>query len=202
MVPGPEFYWHATPLLFLPAILTEGALRASANPRPSARARRRKLGLDGYLHFSFASKTPLLADKLKRGYPHALLAFDPVVGNLPGAAYLKWNTKRWAHREEFIPITDLDEKAAFLGDWCRGKYPSAELLVPERLALTYATNLYFASKAEADWLQGFSLSTPPIMVSPERFPPGPEPDLAPLQTWFEACRAAGELLPPPELPFD
>lgn len=177
-------------------------MRASANPRPTALARRRKLGLEGYIHLSFSPVTPLLADKRQRGYPHALLAFSGEIARLPGAAYLKWNTKRWAHREEFIPITDPAEKATFLQDWRGGKYPSAELLIPQRVPLTYATGLYFASAAEATWLQGLSFTTPPITVNPEKFPEGPVPDLAPLQTWLDACRVAGELLPPPELPFD
>ena len=207
MVPGPEYYWHATPLQFLPAILSEGTLRASANPRPTALARRRKLGLEGFVHLAFSSMTPLLTDKRQRGYPHALLAFVPETATLPGAGYLKWNTKRWAHRDEFLPITDPDAKSAFLSDWSSGKYPSAELLLTKTLDLTYAAGLYLASRAEADWLLGFdpalaSFSTPPMAISPERFPPGPQPDLAALHIWREACLVAGELLLPPELPFD
>jgi len=202
MVPSPEFYWHTTPLQFLPEILTEGALRASAHPRPTALSRRRKLGLESYVHLSFSSQTPLLADKLPRGYPHALLAFSPEISQLTGAAYLKYNTKRWAHREEFIPITDPTEKQAFLIEWRTGRYPSAELLIPEQLLLTHAAALVFASQAEADWLTSLSLPTPPITIAPERFPSGPIPDLTLLWEWRESCERAGALLPPPDLPFD
>ena len=202
MVPSPEFYWHATPLQFLPTILTEGELRASANPRPTALARRRKLGLEGFIHLSFSSQTPLLTDKLQRGYPHALLAFAPEIAQLPGAAYLKWNTKRWAHRDEFIPLTDPIEKSAFLDDWRRGKYPSAELLIPERLSLDYAQGLFLLSDAQSDWLVSFGLNTPPMQVVPERFPIAPELDLSALWTWAAECRQAGELLSSPDLPFD
>ncbi len=202
MVPSPEFYWHTTPLHFLPEILNEGALRASVHPRPTALSRRRKLGLENYIHLSFSSQTPLLVDKLSRGYPHALLAFPPEIAQLPGAAYLKYNTKRWAHREEFIPITDATEKQAFLAEWRTGRYPSAELLIPEQLLLTYASALVFASQVEGDWLAAFSLPTPPISIAPERFPAGSAPDLTLLWEWRESCERAGALLSPPDLPFD
>jgi hypothetical protein len=202
MVPDPEFYWHTSPLQFLPQIVTERELRASAHARPRALARRRKLGLDGYIHLSFSAQTPLLADKRQRGYPHALFAFEPAIAELPGAAYLKWNTMRWAHREEFIPIVEPAEKAAFRAAWCAGNYPSAELLIPTQLSLTHATALYLASQAEADWLMWLSLPTPPMIVAPERFPPGPVPELAAFHAWADACERAGELLPPLEAVFD
>jgi hypothetical protein len=205
MVPDPAFYWHTTPLQHLPSILREGALRASAHPRPRALARRRKLGLEGFVHLSFTARTPLLEDKRQRGFPHTLLAFSSEVAALPGAGFLKWNTLRWAHREEFIPIVEPVEKAAFLTAWQAGAYPSAELLIPERLLLTYATGLLFASQAEADWLArlGFlDLPTPPITIAPERFPPSPSLDLTALHAWADDCERAGELLPPLAAAFD
>lgn len=203
MVPAPASYWHTTPLQFLPALLTDGALRASVHPRPTALARRRKLGLTGYLHLSLVAHTPLLADKLQKGYPHALLAFDPAIAELPGAAYLRYNTKRWGHRDDFIPITDPGEKADFLAQWRTGKFPSAELLIPETLSLTHATGLYLADQAHADWLARFpALSTPPMQVAPERFPPGAVEDLTQLHAWADDCQHAGRLLEPPKLPFD
>ena len=202
MVPVPEFFWHATPLQFLPAILAAGELRASANPRPTALARRRKLGLERFVHLSFSSQTPLLANKLQRGYPHALLAFDPEIASQPGAAYLKWNTKRWAHRDEFIPITDPQEKSAFLDSWRCGKFPSAELLIPEQLSLTYATGLLVRSQAEWEFLASFGLNTPPMTLAPERFPVAPEADLSALWTWAAECQKNEALLPSLHLPFD
>ena len=202
MVPDPEFYWHTSPLQFVPSILRTGALHASAHPRPRALARRRKLGLEGFVHLSFTAWTPLLTDKRQRGFPHVLFAFDPAIAELPGAGYLKWNTMRWAHREEFIPIVDPAEKAAFRAAWRAGSYPSAELLIPTQLSLTHATALYLASQAEADWLVRLSLSTPPMTIDPERFPPGPPPDLTAFHDWADACERAGELLPPLEAVFD
>ncbi|MBB6053507.1 hypothetical protein [Armatimonas rosea] len=202
MVPDPEFYWHTSPLQFVPAILSSGALVASAYPRPRALARRRKLGLEGVVHLSFTARTPLLTDKCQRGYPHVLFAFDPAIAELPGAGYLKWNTMRWAHREEFIPIVDPAEKATFRAAWRAGSYPSAELLIPKQLALNHATALYLASQAEADWLMRLSLPTPPMTIDPERFPPGPPHDLTAFHEWADSCERAGELLPPLEAVFD
>jgi hypothetical protein len=63
--------------------------------------------------------------------------------------------------------------------------------------------------SEATWLRAFRAEAAfglaaelPIVVAPNLFPPVPEPDLAPYRAYQDACRAAGALLAPPELPFD
>lgn len=202
MVPPPDSYWHTIPLHLLPTLLREGSLRASAYPRPRVYARRRKLGLASYLHFSLTPKTPLLTDKRAHGYPHALLAFRLEIAQLPGAGFCRYNQKAWRHREDFALLADATEKALFLELYQQGRYPSAELLVPHTLSLDHATGLFFASQAEADWLARFPLPTPPTTVAPETFPPAPEIDFAALDAYAAACQAAGTVLPPPDLPFD
>lgn len=153
--------------------------------------------------------TPLLTDKRARGFAHVLIEFDAAIADLPGAGYLKFNTKSWRHRETFAPVTSPPEKAALLDEWRSGKYPSLELLVPGALPLTpYALGVHAPSAAEAAWIAAFS-AVPgiccvcrPAVVSPEYFPPGPAPDLSAYQAYLNACAAAGVVLPPPDLPFD
>ena len=186
----------------LPTLLAEGTLRASAYPRRGVYARRRKLGLASYLHFSLTPMTPLLADKRAHGYPHVLLAFRPELAQLPGTGFCRYNQKAWRHREDFALITDATEKASFLEQYQQGRYPSAELLVPHTVSLDYAMGLFLASQAEADWLARFSLPTPPTTVAPETFPPAPEIDFTVLLDYAAVCVATGTILPPPDLPFD
>jgi len=195
-------FWHTVPLHRLPQLLSDGALRASAYPRPRILARRRKLGLAGFIHLSLTPQTPLLADKCAQGFPHALLAFSPEIAALPGAGFCKYNQMAWRHRDDFRPVTAPDEKALFLMEWRTGKYPSAELLVPTTLSLSYATQLYLAMPEDAAWLETFALPTPPTLVSPETFPPRAESDFTPFWEYATACQNAGALLPPPDLPFD
>lgn len=204
--PIPVNYWHAVPLTHLPRLLETGALRCARDlppgvrPRSSA-ARRRRLGLEGFVHLSLEAATPLLADQRRRGIAHALLAFDAAVADLPGAGMVRFNTKSWRHREEFAPATDPAERLALLAAWRGGHFPSLELVVPGAVALRYATGLYFASERESAWLaalvRGLGLDSPARIVSPRRFPPGPPPDLEELDVYADACLAAGYLLPLP-----
>ena len=115
--------WHTLPLHYVPYLLHTGALYAQTRlaalslpivPRPTATRRDRKLGLDNFVHFSLAAHTPLLRDKHRRGYPHILLRFDAQIADVPGAGFVCYNAKAWRHRDAFIPITNPDEKAAFL----------------------------------------------------------------------------------------
>ena len=88
------------------------------------------LGLADYVHLSLTPQTPLLADKLRRGYPHALLVFDAeTVQALPETALLPYNTKSWHGRAAFAPVTDPMERAALLRRHAEtGRCPSLEVL--------------------------------------------------------------------------
>ena len=117
-------------------------------------------------------------------------------------------TKSWRHRDDFIPITAPEGKAAFAAAWRSGRYASAELLVPCALPLTpHALGLYVTTGPEAEWIRALVAAIPLpatllICVSAEHFPSGPSPDLGPHHAYLSACARAGELLPPPDLPFD
>jgi hypothetical protein len=214
---SPVRYWHTTPLHYIPHLLQSGALLSKARllaagspirPRPTAVRRDRKLGLADYVHLSLVPRTPLLAHKRAHGFPHLLLEFDAAVADLPGAAYLPFNTKSWRHRDDFVPITAPEAKAAFVAAWRSGKYPSAELLVPGALPLTpHAWALHAATEPEAEWIHAMAAAvslttTLLIRVSPEHFPHSPAPDLGPHHAYLSACALVGRVLPPPDLPFD
>jgi len=177
-------------------------------PRPTATRRDRKLRLSGFIHLSFTAQTPLLSDKRTRGFPHAMIAFDAALAEEPNAAYLPYNAKSWRHRDDFAPIREAMGKAEFLAKWQRGRYPSAELLIETALPLApHARGVHLASAAEEVWLRALMstcdlVSPVPITVSPELFPAGPEPDLAPYTAYSADCAVARGLLAPPDLPFD
>lgn len=209
--------WHVTPLHYAPHLLATGRLYSQdrlkglnlpVRPRPTAVRRDRKLKLTGFIHLSLSPRTPLLAHKRSLGYPHVLLEFTPETAFLPGAAYLRFNAKAWSHRDDFVPITEAAEKAAFLEAWRSGRFRSAELLIPDELPLVpFACALHAPSEAEAEWLSGIlatlRLPSPlPINCDASLFPAGPEPDLTSYCRYREECQSAGLLLPPPDLPFD
>ena len=215
--PAPSAYFHAIPLHYVPTLLATGALlsqrRASEQgipirPRITATRRDRKLQLDRYIHLSLLPVTPLLVDKRQRGYPHALLRFVASVADSPDAAYLRFNPKSWRHRDDFVPVTDSAEKASLLVAWRTGRYPSAELLIPDILSLAqHCTGIYAASRDEETWMRLMTtIMKPavdlPIILQPDTFPPAPPLDLQPHYAYATACLCAGCLLPPPDLPFD
>jgi hypothetical protein len=177
-------------------------------PRPKATHRDRKLRLDRYIHLSLEPHTPLLADKLVRGYPHVLVEFVGDVANLPGAAFLRYNARAWRHREDFAPITAPDEKAEFLQAWCAGRFPSAELLIPDELPLQpFALTIHVATDQEEGWIQRLQVGlplppAPPLQRSPDLFPRQPTFDMAGCAEYAVGCLAAGKVLSPPDLPFD
>jgi hypothetical protein len=189
----------------LPTLLHSGRIRSSealsgekshVMPRPTALARKRALGLGDYVHLSLKPITPLLIHKHQQGFPHALLRFPGTLADLPGNAYLKWNTKKWAHRDEFVPVTDPQEKQDFEVAWEQGAYPSAELLVPASLDLTLSDGFFLPSEAHSSYFPEFT-------VAPELFPP-----LAPsaydddLHAYLLLCLHLPEPPPPPSFPFD
>ena len=211
--------YHAAPLHYLPSILRDGALFAQSvlqhrgiAPRATAARRDRMLGLADYVHLSPRSRTPLLADKLRRGYPHALLVFDATaVQALPETALLPFNAKAWRGRAAFAPVSDPAERAALLRRHVEtGRCPSLEILVKYGLDLTHVREVAFLTDAERTLAAGvvaaLSLPTPaPLATDSALFPRCDR--YAPVTVeaiadYFGRCAAARALLPPPLLPFD
>jgi len=217
MNPSPHLY-HATPLHYLPHILSSGALYAKSvtagqgiRPRSSAVRRDKMLGLTDWVHLSLRPDTPLLRDKLARGYPHALLVFDrAAVLSLPEVALLPYNTKAWHSKAAFVPVTDAAEKTELLR--ChdeKHRYPSLEVLVHYGLDFVHLQAIAFADDEEREWLTALMTELgcelpAPVEAARDLFPPyncGGETRLA-TRAYFAACREAGLLLPPPLIPFD
>lgn len=211
--------YHATPLHYLPHIGQSGALYAQSilaargiTPRPTAARRDRMLGLGDWVHLSLNSDTPLLRDKMARGYSHALLAFErEAILALPQVALLPYNTKAWRTRAACQPITDEAEKAALLRRHAdTGRFPSLEVLVHYGLDLTHLVQVAVARDEERAWvadlLHALALAlSAPLITAPELFPcvEGYTPTTGErITAYFAACRASGALLPPPAIPFD
>lgn len=216
---GVLMLYHATPLHYLPHILSGGALYAKSilagqgiAPRPTAARRDRMLGLADWVHLSLVPDTPLLRDKLRLGYPHALLAFErEALLALPQVALLPYNTKVWRSRAACRPVTDEAEKATLLRRHeDTGRFPSLEVLVHYGLDLTSLVKVSFLTGEERAWiadlLPALSLPPPaPLAVAPELFPSAGDYRAvtgALITAYFDACRASGALLPPPLIPFD
>lgn len=217
MPPEAQYLWHTTPLFYLPHLLCTGALYSAqeiaarglpVRPRPSAIRRKTRLGLAGFVHLSPQANTPLLRDKLEKGYAHTLIAFRRAeVLALPGVSLLRYNTKRWAHRDDFLPVTDAEEMAAVWAAHDRGQYPSLEILVPVSLPLVLADAVHVRTGDEARLLRGIitalDLPAPPVCESPGMFPPCDTPaNLDAVRDYFGECESAGRVLTPPALLFD
>lgn len=212
------FLYHATPLHYLPHILGCGALYAKSilaaqgiAPRAGAARRDRMLGLSDWVHLALRPDTPLLRDKLAKGYPHALLVFDrAAVFALPHVALLPYNTKAWRTRAACQPVMEPSEKAALLHAHTQtGRCPSLEVLVHYGLDLAPLVELRFVTEDECRMMQellpALALTAPaPMTTHQTLLPPGgywPTTGLA-IDAYFAACRQAGSLLPPPAIPFD
>lgn len=211
--------YHAAPLHYLPHVLKCHALYAKSvlalqkiAPRVGAARRDRMLGLENWVHLSLQPDTPLLRDKLVRGFSHALLVFDrPAVLALPEVALLPYNTKAWRSRSVFVPVTDPLEKAALLRKRVEtGRYPSLEVLVQYGLSLDLLTQAAFAEETERHMVQetlaALDISCPfPLVVNPDLFPLPQryQPTTrAAIAAYFAACQESASLLPPPFIPFD
>ena len=218
-LPADQFLFHVTPLHYLLRIFESGALYPKSvlaadkiAPRAGASRRDRMLGLADWVHLSLRADTPLLRDKLRRGYPHVLLVFNrAAVLTLPEVALLPFNTKAWRSRSEFIPVTDPQEKTNLLMRHHQSKrYPSLEVLVHYGLTLHALENVAFAAASELSLVEetmaALDLAVPvPLILDPALFPL-PEhyhsTTIAALSNYFAACREAHALLPPPPIPFD
>lgn len=212
--------YHVTPLQYLPHVFHAEALypqsvlagREGITPRVSARRRDRMLGLADYVHLSLSARTPLLADKIAKGYPHALLVFDRAgILALPQTALLPYNTKAWHTKAAYKPITDGAERNHLLRRHDKeGRYPSLEVLVKYGLDFTYLTDVVFLAQPEYDLcvglLRALDIAVPaPLRIDAALFPPceAYQPVTADaLADYFAACAEAGVLLPPPAIPFD
>jgi hypothetical protein len=216
---APERLFHAIPLHYLPHLLRDGALYAQSvlaaqgiAPRATARRRDRMLGLSDYVHLSLVAQTPLLADKLQRGYPHALLVFPASeVFALPEIAVLPYNAKSWRSRAALTPMIDPREREALLRRHAvTGRFPSLEVLVKYGLSLSLLEKVAFYTAAEhqdtAKTLSSLAIFvSAPCEVASTLFPPCPgyRPVTGEaVAAYFAACRTAGRLLPPPAIPFD
>ena len=210
--------YHATPLHYLPHILKSGALYAKSilvaqgiKPRQSAVRRDKMLGLADWVHLSTRFDTPLLRDKLARGYPHALLQFDrAAVLSLPQVALLPYNTKAWRSRSAYVPITDAAEKAEMLRRHDETHlFPSLEVLVHYGLDFIHLQKIAFAAEDEYQWVTGLltalAWQAPLVLeVDAALFPPSGKDGETRLATrdYLAACSEAGRLLPPPGIVFD
>ncbi len=210
--------YHATPLHYLPHILSSGALYAKSvtagqgiTPRASAVRRDTMLGLTDWVHLSTRPDTPLLKDKLARGYPHALLVFDrAAVLSLPEVALLPYNTKAWHSKAVYVPVTDADEKTELLRvhDGTH-RYPSLEVLVHYGLDFAHLQTILFPDEEERQWvialMAALDCKLPAALeYAGGVFPPYNCDGETRLTTcdYFTACREVGLLLPPPLIPFD
>jgi hypothetical protein len=168
------------------------------------------LDLGCFVHFSLRRETPLLLDKLTRGYPHALLVFDAArLANTSGACLLSFNTKAWRSRTAMrrYDASDRDGVERLIGLEGRGRLSSLELLVkfaagldglirvqvfsPDEVALVEALLCAVAMECLPDISLGLVAG---VRYCPER--------LDRIEEYFDACASAGEVLRPPRLPFD
>jgi len=230
--------YHAIPLHYLPSLFAAGALYAQSvltgrqlsvrspensglggppsipagiRPRSSATRRDRMLGLDHFVHLSPTAKSPLLADKLSRGYPHALLVFEAAgVLEMPEVALLPYNTKAWRTRACFEPVSDPAERSALLRRYTEAcRLPSLEILVKYGLPLTHLTAIAFIDDREREAceqaVRGSSLYTDLCIATPGLFPKAAGYSPAGWDTiaaYFDRCQLATGEIGPPAIPFD
>lgn len=215
--PPTSALYHVVPLHYTPYLLASGTLFSQAElrqrfpaivPRATATRRDRKLHLDQYIHLSPKPMTPLLKDKLQRGYPHVLITFSPTLLKLSNTALVRYNPKSWRHREDFQPVTEEEAKKATWEQWQKGKYPSLEVVVRDALPLVpFAISLTFSDVRQQEWLINLlsALNLPlflPIGNWESKWGTCSEFDWEPYHQYSEQCVAASQMLSPPKLPFD
>ncbi|MDR3710764.1 MAG: hypothetical protein P4L33_20895 [Capsulimonadaceae bacterium] len=209
----PSTAYHATPLHYLPSILADGALYAKdvmisrgILPRSSAVRRDRMLGLGCYIHFALRLESPLLLDKLRKGYPHVVLEFDAAsLVRLAGSGSIATNTKAWRSKSCFdvSPVCETGD----LKPLAHGRLPSRELLVKYAADLDGLKKIVFTSPEERALVDELmrSLGVAIHLPCPTRAYAGIA--YRPLYmdqvtNYFRACAAAGVVLKPPDIPFD
>ena len=210
--------YHAAPLQYVPHILLSGALYAQSvlasqgiTPRVSAARRDRMLGLADYVHFSLRADTPLLRDKLQKGYPHVLFLFEAdAVFELPETALVRYNAKAWQSKSAYMPIADRLEMDRLLRQYAAGRYPSMEAVVKYGLSLDHVTQIAFGTLQEQamteDLLHALGMVIATSCVTQPKLFPGMETycptTLEAISHYFAQCCRDGKLLPPPSIPFD
>ncbi|MGO8672233.1 MAG: hypothetical protein ACLQVD_12810 [Capsulimonadaceae bacterium] len=179
-------------------------------PRRTAVRRDRMLGLADYVHLSPSPSTPLVQDKVARGFPHVLFVFaGPAVLSLPEVAALPYNTKAWRTRAASVPVTDAAERDVLFRRYLgRGRLASLEILVKYGLSLEFAVEALFLTDEElrvtTDVLARLALPFPPATVDPDRFgsPSYAPRTLAAIAEYFARCVDSGVVHPPPDVEFD
>jgi hypothetical protein len=217
-MPDDLYLYHAAPLHYLAHIIRDGALYAQSvlasrgiAPRVTAKRRDRMLGLADYVHLSLEAQTPLLADKIGKGYPHALMEFErTAVLALPQVALLPYNTKAWYTRAAYAPVMEPEDREWLLQRHREGRYPSLEVLVKYGLELAALNRIVFLADNECQMIAALlgRLAIPwpaPLVTDISHFPRSDAyrpVSWEAMAAYFDDCTRAGELLPPPELPFD
>ncbi|HEX5324472.1 MAG TPA: hypothetical protein VFW40_11845, partial [Capsulimonadaceae bacterium] len=179
-------------------------------PRASARRRDNMLALADYVHFAFKPLTPILADKLNKGYPHAVLVFEGgALAQLPGHALLPYNTKAWRTRAAYVPVTDNSEKARLLRRRDSfGELQSLEFLVKYGVGLEALMTILFMARGEMEGIErlcgSLPIKVPAALQVDGDFAVAYAPSTGEkIERYFEACLKAGVLLSPPvDIPFD
>lgn len=176
-------------------------------PRSTAQARDRSLGLANYVHLAMKMHTPLLQDKLKKGFAHAVLVMDGAgVFSVPGVGLLTQNTKAWRERAAYNPLTEPGEISALLKQWQYGRRRGLEVLVPYGLSLQHVVEIAFFQAEHRDILSRYISTAHSGKSWKLTLESGPTDDAAPLNAelvqYLEDCLSLGSAPQPPHIPFD
>jgi len=198
----------------LPRILDDGALYPKSvldergiAPRSSAQVRDRALGLANYVHLAMKMHTPLLRDKLRKGFAHAVLVMDGSgVFSVPGVGLLTQNTKAWRERAAYDPLTEPSEIAALLKQWQYGRRRGLEVLVPYGLSLQHIVEIAFFHQEHLDVLSRYIRQAHADKSWELTLAPGSTVAAASMSVelvqYLEDCLSLGSAPQPPHIPFD
>lgn len=166
------------------------------------------LGLGEYVHFSLRSDTPLLIDKLKKGYAHAVIVLDadPIIEQY-GTTVLRFNTKSWRTRAALRCEQDRASiKRIITLSQDKRRWPSAEVLA--RYGVSLGSNARVLCMSEAERLavrEVLDSVSPDYRIECETIVSAPEYEPTTfklIQNYFAQCSVAGTVVPPPMIPFD
>jgi hypothetical protein len=206
--------YHATPLHYLPEIVSSGELRSLrlvgfGRGRPTARSRDRSLAVDDYVHFSLVPETPLLAHKRRLGYPHAVLELD--IRHCPDLrfAVLSCSTKAWRSKWQCQPITERHDVERLIRLSTEGnRLRNLEFLIKHRVPLRFLRRIYVATPAERDLVLELLHEVAPNLCEGLSVVGGtPNPQYTPknldlIADYFRQFVAVGISPEMPQLPFD
>ncbi len=206
--------YHAAPLQYLPSILASGELRSKRRvgysmARPTARKRDIALGLGDYIHCSFERQSPIVLDKLKKGYPHVVLQFDSARLTDVDCALLPCSTKAWRSKWQCVPVSDPLDMARLMRLYSQcGRFHGMEILVKGALPLDSLVRIETSSMEEYRLVEKISQRLPLRNdVSIELVEPPPilkyaAKNLSVIAEYFELCCRVEIDLAIPILPFD